>query len=448
VLRSELVLSFDLAPIGRQSKDRSEAPVPRTHRRRAHSCTVGAMAGLNDLAVQDDPFDYYRQRLGECPVWHEPDIDLYVIGGHAEARRALMDVETFSSTRHAPTVPDEAAVAYQRRLAERGWPRAATLQRTDPPVHTRYRKLLNRVFSPAKVAELTPRIEEIAVELIDGVADRGSCEFVADFALPLPGILIAEQLGLDRADYQQFRRWADAMLSLAQRRMTVDEALAEADVELEAQHFLAAEFERRRDHPTDDLISRLVHAHGDDEQPFTMAELQDLMHQLVTGGFETTTGALAAGMWVLVTHPELQARLRAEPELMTNFVEEALRFDSPVQGLWRKSTRDADVAGVTIPAGSSVMIRFGAANRDADVFDEPDRFDVDRPEARNHVAFGFGAHFCIGAALARQELHSGFTLLLSRLDDFALAEPLPAPAHEPSFFLRPMKRLPITFSAR
>ncbi len=406
------------------------------------------MAGLSDLAVQDDPYEYYRQRLADCPVWHEPDLDLYVIGGHTEARRALMDVETFSNSRHAPAVPDPAAVAYQRRLAERGWARTSTLQRTDPPVHTRYRKLLNRVFSPAKVAELTPRIEEIAVGLIDRVADRSACEFVADFALPLPGILIAEQLGLDQSDYQRFRRWADAMLSLAQRRMTVEEALAEADVELEAQHFLAAEFERRREHPTDDLISRLVHAHGDDEQPFTMAELQDLLHQLVTGGFETTTGALAAGMWVLATHPELQGRLRAEPELMPNFVEEALRFDSPVQGLWRETTREVDVAGVTIPAGASVMVRFGAANRDACVFDEPDRFDVDRPDARNHVAFGFGAHFCIGATLARQELHSGFTLLLACLDDLALAEPLPTPVHEPSFFLRPIKELPITFSAR
>jgi cytochrome P450 len=407
-----------------------------------------AMNGLSDLAVQDDPFGYYRERLGACPVWHEPDVDLYVIGGHVEARRALMDVETFSNSRHFSGVPDEAAVAYQRRLAEHGWARASTLQRTDPPVHTRYRKLLNRVFSPAKVAELTPRIDEIATDLIDRVADRGSCEFVTDFALPLPGILIAEQLGLDQSDYQRFRRWADAMLSLAQRRMSVDEALAEADVELEAQHFLAAEFERRREQPTDDLISRLVHAHGDDEQPFTMPELQDLMHQLVTGGFETTTGALAAGMWVLATHPELQARLRAESGLMTNFVEEALRFDSPVQGLWREATRDVDVAGVTIPAGAAVMIRFGAANRDACVFEDPDSFDVDRPDARNHVAFGFGAHFCIGATLARQELHSGFRLLLSRLDDLALAEPQTTPVHEPSFFLRPMKELPITFSAR
>ena len=137
---------------------------------------------------------------------------------------------------------------------------------------------------PARVKELTPRIEEIATSLVDGFAAAGRCEFVSDFALPLPGILIAEQIGLSPSEYKTFRRWADAMLSLAQRPMSVDEAVAEAEIEVEAQHFLAEEFERRRADPTDDLISLLVNAHGDDEEPFTVQELQDLMHQLITGG--------------------------------------------------------------------------------------------------------------------------------------------------------------------
>lgn len=402
------------------------------------------MPGLSDPSVQDDPFAYYASRLSECPVWHEPDIDQWVIGGLSEAREALMDVATFSS-RPGGRKASDAAIAYSKALAERGWPRQATLQRTDPPVHTRYRKLLNRVFTPATVREFTPHIDEIAVELVDRIAEQGGCEFVADFALPLPGIFIAEQLGLDRADYRRFRRWADAMLALAQRpQMTVEEALEEVEVELEAQHFLAAEFERRRAEPGDDLISMLVHAHGDDEEPFTMHELQDLMHQLVTGGFETTTAALSAGMWLLVQHPDQQQMLRERPELMGNFIEEVLRFDAPVQGLWRQTTCPVQVAGVEIPAGAAVMARFGAANRDPRVFDDPDRFDITRANARNHAAFGFGAHFCVGAALARQEMASSFTALLSRFSSIELAEPLTPPVHEPSIFLRPMRRLPIT----
>lgn len=401
------------------------------------------MPGLADPSVQDDPFDYYAERLAQCPVWHEADIDQWVIGGLAEARDALMDVGTFSS-RPGGRKPSAATMAYHQALVERGWPRQATLQRTDPPVHTRYRKLVNRVFTPAAVREFTPHIDEIAAELVERIAADGGCEFVADFALPLPGIFIAEQLGLDRANYRTFRRWADAMLALAQRpQMSVEEALEEVEVELEAQHFLAREFERRRAEPGDDLISMLVHAHGDDEEPFTMHELQDLMHQLVTGGFETTTAALSAGMWLLVQHPDQQQLLRERPELMGNFIEEVLRFDAPVQGLWRQATCPVQVAGVEIPQGAAVMMRFGAANRDPRVFDEPDRFDITRPNARNHAAFGFGAHFCVGAALARQEMVSAFSALLTRFESIELAEPLTAPVHEPSIFLRPMRRLPI-----
>ena len=405
-------------------------------------------SGLHDLATQDDPFDYYRARLAEGPVWYESALDLYVIGGLPEARAALTDPDTFSSrpgpNRHA----SEAASEYHRVLADRGWARTATLQRTDPPVHTRYRKLLNRVFTMNTVRQLTPRIDAIANELVNGFADAGRCEFVDDFALPLPGILIAEELGLDRSQYQTFRRWADAMLALAQRQLTVDEAIAEAEIEVEAQHFLAEEFERRRSAPTDDLISLLVHSHGDDEEPLTMGELQDLMHQLITGGFETTTAGIATAMWLLLREPEQHDLLRSRPELLKNFIEESLRFDSPVQGLWRHATRPVTVGGVDIPEHASVMIRFGAANHDSRGFGCPARFDIAREDARNHMAFGLGAHFCVGAALARQELLSSFTILLDRLTDFRLSEPLDGQPHDPSFFLRPMKRLPLEFSRR
>jgi len=406
------------------------------------------VGGLSDLGIQDDPFDYYRERLASCPVWHEEDLDLYVIGGHPEARIALTDPATFSSRPNRRRGANEAAAEYQRVLTEQGWPRSATLQRTDPPVHTRYRNLLNRVFTMNRVRELTPRIEEIASDLVDRFIGAGRCEFVAEFALPMPGRLIAEQLGLGPDDYGTFRRWADAMLLLASRQPTVEEAIAEAAIEVEAQHFLANEIAKRREHPTDDLLSLLAHAHGEDEQPLTMGELQDLMHQLVTGGFETTTGAIAKGMWLLLRYPEQQAVLRAQPELMRNFVEEVLRFDSPVQGLWRQTTCPVEIAGTTIPEGASVMVRYGSANHDPRGFEDPERFDVAREDARNHLAFGLGPHYCVGAALARQEMLSSFTILLDRLSDIELAQPVATPAHSPSIFLRPLRELHLRFTAR
>jgi len=402
---------------------------------------------LSDPGVQDDPFDYYAQHLATCPVWHEADVDLYVVGAMAEARNALNDPATFSSTparRSAGVNP--VAVAYITALSERGWGRAVTLQRTDPPVHTRYRRVLNRVFTPGRVKALTPGIEAIAHQLVDAFIHTGRCEFVADLALPLPGMFIAEQLGLDRSQYRTFRRWAEAMLCLANRPdMTMEEAMVEVEVELEAQHYLAAECEKRRAEPSDDLISLIVGADSDGE--FTMNELQDLLHQLVTGGFETTTGALATAMMLLATHPDQQLLLREQPHLLSNFVEESLRFDSPVQGLWRKATCPVQVADVAIPQGASVMVRFGAANRDPLVFDDPGRFDITRDNAHHHVAFGLGAHFCLGAALARQEMMTAFRILLERTDHIELDGELPSPLHDPSIFLRPMKTLPLRFVA-
>jgi len=410
--------------------------------------TVVTMTGLSDPVIQDDPYEYYRQRTADCPVWHEHELDAYVVGGHAEAKEALFDVARFPQRSGSRGMGDESAAAFDRVLTERGWRRTPTLQRTNPPVHTRYRKLINRVFTPARVRDLTPHMEEIVHALIDRFIDAGTCEFVTQFALPMPGTLIAEQLGLERSQYETFRRWADAMLALANRKMTVEEAIAEAEIELEAQHFLAAEFERRRTEPRDDLISRLVHAHGDDEEPLTMDELQDLMHQLITGGFETTTSALAKGMSLLVARPDQMSLLRADPALMKNFIEEVLRFESPVQGLWRQAGCPTALGGVPIPAEASVMVRYGAANRDPRAFEEPDHFDITRADAKNHLAFGFGPHFCVGAALARQEMLTSFTILLERLDHIELAEPLPTPVHLSSFILRSMKHLPVRFTAR
>jgi cytochrome P450 len=402
------------------------------------------MESLSDPDVQDDPFAYYSQKLSACPVWHEADVDLYVVGGMAEARETLTDIATFSSgpaRRSAGVNP--VAVAYVKALSERGWARATTLQRTDPPTHTRYRTVLNRVFTPGRVRALKPAIDVIVEELVEPMLKAGRCEFVADFALPLPGMFIAEQLGLDRSQYRTFRRWAEAMLCLANRpTMTMDEAMVEVEVELEAQRYLAAECDKRRSDPGDDLISLIVHAHADDE-PFTMNELQDLLHQLVTGGFETTTAGLATAMMLLATHPDQQLLLRERPELLQNFAEESLRFDSPVQGLWRRTSCPATVAGVDIPGDASVMVRYGAANRDPRVFDEPDRFDITRSNANHHVAFGLGAHFCLGAALARQEMTSAFAVLLDRTEHIELDGDLHGRIHDPSFFLRPMKALPL-----
>ena len=401
-----------------------------------------------DPVVQDDPFDAYALMHEQCPVHQLPENDLYMVTRYADVRTVLTDPATFSSSpSQTGGRVSQATEAHSNVFKEQGWIRAQTLQRTDPPVHTHYRKLLNRVFTGRQVEKLVPRIDELAHELIDAFIDRGECEFVKDFALPLPGIIICEQLGLPASQYPTFKRWADAMLAMTQRPLNADEAVEQAEIEIGAQHHLAREFEVRRQNPSDNLISALANAHRD-EEPLTMEELQDLMHQLVTGGFETTTAGLGTALLLLLQHPDQMEKLRNDRSLQANFIEESLRFDSPVAGLWRSSTCPVELSDTDIPEGASIMVRYAAANRDSEIFDNPDVFDIERDNAKDHLAFGWGTHFCIGARLARAELMAGFTAILDRMDNIALARPLDDQAHEFSFFLRPLKELPITFTKR
>ena len=235
------------------------------------------------------------------------------------------------------------------------------------------------------------------------------------------------------------------MLAPATRILTPDALRAAAEIEVEAQHYLAEVFAQRRASPREDIISGLVHAHAEGEPPLSDHELQNLMHQLITGGYETTTSALAHGMWLIIRYPEQAEKVRQDPSLLNNFVEESLRFESPVQGLARQTTRDVTLAGTTIPKGSMVLVRYGAANRDAAKFANPEDFDVTREKAVTHMAFGMGVHSCVGALLARQELRSAYRALLTRMSDITFEVPLPTPATEPSLFFIPIKEMHIKF---
>lgn len=403
---------------------------------------------LLDPEVQSDPKAFYALLHAQCPVYRMPETGMYMISRYADVRSVLRDTETFSNDTDTSTgVNAEHYWIHREALAERGWSHVQTLQRTDPPVHGRYRRLLDQVFNIQQIQSLTPHIEEVANSLIDDFIDAGTCEFVSAFALPFPGIIIAEQLGLDRGQIATFKKWADTILAPAMLPLTADELRAVAETELEMQHYLAATFEARRRAPRDDVISHLVHARSEGDEPLSVHELQNLMHQLISGGYDTVIAALANSLWLLLRHPDQMAKLRDRPELIKGFIEESLRFESPVQGLVRRTTREVELHGVVIPKNSAVIVRYGAANLDPDKFDCPHRFDIERSNAGAHLAFGNGVHFCVGRLLAKQELLSGFQILLRRLDDITLARPLPEPPHIPSLLLHGMKELPISFTA-
>ncbi len=407
---------------------------------------------LLDPEVQACPFPYYEQLREKAPVYRMPETGFYVISTYEDLKTVLGDPQTYSNDIMIEHLAGEAAAdlgrMYDENLAEAGWGHVQTLQRTDPPEHSRYRRLLNRAFTPSMVKGMVPSVERTSTALIDSFIDAGTCDFVADFAFPLPGIVIAEQIGLDANEINTFKRWSDAMLSPAQG-LLVDEASAKhySGIEAEAQRFFAPILEDRMVNPTGDLMSAIVAESAEGDAPLTMAELQNIMNQLVTGGYTTTADAIANAMLLLIEHPDQMELLRNDRSLLRNFVDESLRLASSVQGLFRRSTVDSELSGVHIPANSILHTRYGSANLDEAMFPEAARMDITRDNASKHLSFSRGPHFCVGQPLAMQEIMIGFDQILDRMDDIALA-PGSTPERVEGLIFYSLKDLRITFTPR
>jgi cytochrome P450 len=405
---------------------------------------------LLDPAVQACPFPYYEQMREKAPVYRMPETGFFLISSYDDLKAVLSDPVTYSNDILIEQLAGEQAAdlgrLYDEHLAEVGWAHVQTLQRTDPPQHSRYRRLINRTLTPPMVKAMLPSVERIADELIDSFIDSGSCDFVADFSFPLPGKVIAEQIGLDENEITTFKRWSDAMLSPAQGLLVDEESVRHyAGVEAEAQHYLARLFEERRAHPTDDILSALLADSTEGDAPLTMHELQNLMNQLITGGYTTTADAIANAMLLLIENPDQMALLRSDRSLLRNFADESLRHASSVQGLFRRTTVDTELGGVPIPANSILHIRYGSANHDEALFADPMAFDITRENASKHLAFSRGPHFCVGQPLALQEMMIGFDRILDRMDDIALA-PGVVPERTEGLIFYSLKSLPITFT--
>lgn len=314
---------------------------------------------------------------------------------------------------------------------------------TDPPDHTRYRKLVTRAFSAKAVAALRSRTEEIAAELLDDMATKGpAADIVEDYASLLPATVIAEMLGAPVEMRRQFLIWGegaalslDAGLTLAQfRRSDRDLAALQAWME---EHFAYL-----RRHPGDNILSALVQAR-DGEGRLSEGELINIAMLLLAAGFETTVNLIGNGVALLTAHPDQLDLLRTDPQRWPRAVDEVLRLDSPVQRTGRIAHRDTEVAGERVRAGQLVALLLGGANRDPAVFTDPDAFDVTRENAGEHLAFSSGAHFCLGAALARMEGEVGLRALFDRFPDLTLAGP---PRRRPTRVLRGYAAMPARLS--
>ena len=415
-----------------------------------------ASYNLMEDRTRECPFPYFKAIRHEAPVYFMEELGAWYVSRYEDLRYVKKHPELFSNNiyEYGARKGTSRDIAESYR-SEHGWARVSTLQRTDPPVHSKYRKLINHAFTVKRIRAMTPYVETVVNDLIDAFIDQGECDFVRDFAIPLPCTVIADQLGVPREKIWQLKAWSDAMLAPGGGFVDEDEAVECGKLVVEAQRFFASVIEERRREPRDDIITDLAHAQVVDERcgpgeerGLDMHELQDLLDQLLTGGNETTTNAIGSALMLLLQRPGTMERMRDDPKLLRNFIEESLRFEPPVVHLWRVVTQDTELGGVQLPKGASLALGYASANRDEAVFEDGETFDICRRKAGAHLAFGSGPHHCPGAALARQEMFSSFTILLNRLQNIRLQDSTDAFEHVPSSFLRGLKQLNIAFDVR
>jgi cytochrome P450 len=348
---------------------------------------------------------------------------------YADVRAILMDHATFSSVLPAGVGFDE-----QQKL----FGDAPTMLGADPPTQTRLRRLVSRDFTPRRIRELEPRIREIANALLDKVAARGEFDVMADLANPLPVMVISELLGVPPAEYLQFKRWSDKVIESDNIApgMPMPDDIKNAFGELK--EYFTREIASRRKDPGKDLVSALV-AHQEAEA-LSADELLQFVVLLLLAGNETTTNLIGNGMLALGRHPEAMAALRSQTELIRPAIEEMLRYDGPAQSTFRIATKDTVIGGTPIGAGMGVFAIVAAANRDPAHFKDPERFDITR-EPNDHIAFGEGIHFCIGAPLARMEGSIAIASALARFPELKLKNPGATLIYKGSYFLRGLATL-------
>ncbi len=372
-----------------------------------------------DPAINDCPYPAYQTLRDDAPVWRDPRTGMFVISRYEDVKMVLLDTERFPSGRKARRLGPQAE-AVQELYRTKGWVPAPTLAGRDDPNHKQMRTLFNHAYRPNRIRQLEPIIDSFANELIDAFIARGQCDFVKEFAVPLPLQVIAVQVGANIDDIWRIKAWTDAWVQRLGMMQTPEEVIWSTEMEIEAQHYFQAIFERLRKEPNDTLLSDLVNTVIPEwGRPLTDEELHaEMMADTFVGGSETTTNALSGGVRLLIEHPEQWALLKSDPEkYLPVLVEEAVRLESPVQALFRTAGVDMTLHGVDIPAGSMISIRYAAANRDERIFEEADRFDLDRSDSRQHLGFGHGIHHCLGAPLARRELLHGFRAVVERIDE-------------------------------
>jgi cytochrome P450 family 142 subfamily A polypeptide 1 len=325
-----------------------------------------------------------------------------------------------------------------------GFPALPMMIDMDDPAHFQRRKLVNKGFTPRRVRDTEPAVREACAQILDGVCERGEADLVTDVAAHLPMIMIGDALGVPVHQRADLLRWSDDMVKGQDAAATAEQLEAAGNAFAEYWTYASGAIAERREHPTDDLMSVLVHSEVDGDR-LTDEEIVHESLLILVGGDETTRHVISGGMHQLLLQPDQWDQLAADPALRPSAVEEMLRWVTPIKNMVRTATRSTTLRDQKIAEGDELMLLYPSANRDEDVFVDPFRFDVTR-SPNEHLAFGFGAHFCLGNSLARLEISVMLEQIQERLPDLALADPAAPVEMRPANFISGVEHLPVTFT--
>jgi cytochrome P450 len=396
---------------------------------------------LFDAGFKANPYPAYAQLRSTEPVHRVTAPDgrgMWLVTRYEDVLAVFKDERFVKDFRNALT---EEQLAGLPPIPEALRPLTRNMLDTDPPDHARLRALVQKAFTPRLIERMRPRIQSIADELLDAVEGRGEMDLIDDYAFPLPIIVIAELLGVPAADRNKFREWSDIAVSGDMTQEYVERMLPAMEAFV---GYLRVMFEEKRENPGENLFSKLVGAEeaGD---TLTEDELLAMAFLLLVAGHETTVNLIGNGILALLTHPDQLERLRSDPSLIKNAIEELLRYDGPIETSTERFAReDVRLGDKLIPRGEMVLVVIAAADRDPARFDDPDALDITREDNR-HLAFGKGIHHCLGAPLARMEGQIAISTLLRRMPNLRLKEHPETLRWRPGLILRGLHALPVEF---
>tara|TARA_B110001452_G_scaffold139084_1_gene115645 strand:+ start:10801 stop:12048 length:1248 start_codon:yes stop_codon:yes gene_type:complete len=405
---------------------------------------------LTNPQVMANPYEFYRAIHGDnAKVVEVPGVGGW-IGRMADVKVAAKQTETFSNSYFDEGGPIPTGVSGEpleddvKEIFCQGPEVANALWTTDPPVHTMHRKLVNKAFTSGWVRSIEPRISEIAHQLIDKFASSGQVEFMHQYAVYLPMIVISEALGMKIEEAETFKRWSDDILRGNLDVLDHDQRKVVARSFVEANLRFESILNLRRKKPESDLISSLASAQVDGVC-LANKEALPIINTTMLAGNETTTNLIGNAMKILLDNPAIIELLREDKNLIPGFLDEVMRFECPVQCLYRVVTKDTQLGDFELKQGSRVMLGWGSAGRDPDYFDDPNTFIFDRPNAHRHIGFGWGPHVCIGLGLARAEARIAIAAIIDRLTGMKMAANY-RPTYAPTFATRGFKDLHFSFA--